>query len=72
MIDDIMRHISQKQIGDKVNLTILRDNATKNVDVILGQMPSQFQNVESNYPEELYDECVRSVGKSFCDFLFKG
>jgi hypothetical protein len=22
-------------------------------------------------PEELYDECVRVAGKSFCDFLFK-
>ena len=25
----------------------------------------------SNYPAELYDECVNVAGKSFCDFLFK-
>jgi hypothetical protein len=26
---------------------------------------------DSNYPEELYDECVSVVGKEFCDSLFK-
>jgi hypothetical protein len=25
----------------------------------------------SNYPAELYDECVNVAGKSFCDYLFK-
>ena len=25
----------------------------------------------SGYPQELYDECVRTAGKSFCDFLFR-
>lgn len=26
---------------------------------------------DSNYPEELYDECVRVAGKPYCDFLFR-
>jgi hypothetical protein len=26
---------------------------------------------DGNYPEELFDECVRVAGKDFCDFLFK-
>jgi hypothetical protein len=31
----------------------------------------QNGNGSGNYPEELYDECFRVAGKSFCDFLFK-
>lgn len=26
---------------------------------------------DSDYPEELYDECVRVAGESFCDFLYR-
>lgn len=71
-IDDIMAYQSQKHPGDKVNLTILRDNAIRELDLILGKMPIQPpQNGDSNYPEELYDECVSVAGQSFCDFLFK-
>ena len=71
-MEDIVTHISQKRIGDKVNLTIFRDNGTREVDLILGEMPSQPpQNGNGNSPEELYDECVRVAGKSYCDFLFR-
>jgi hypothetical protein len=68
-----MRHLqSQKHVGDKVNLTILRDNTIKEVNVTLGEMPIQPpENANSNYSQELYDECVTTAGKSFCDFLFK-
>ena len=72
---------SQKQVGDKVNFTILRDNETRELDLILGKSPTQpsngFSNTfppqygHSNYPEELYNECVSVAGKSFCDYLFK-
>jgi hypothetical protein len=72
-IDDIMKYVqSQKQVGDKVKLTILRDNETRQVDLILEETPSELlQNGNGNYPDELYDECVGVAGKSFCDFLFK-
>jgi S1-C subfamily serine protease len=86
-IDDILSYLeSQKHVGDKVHLTILRDNAIRELDLILGERPSQEkiespsndfsnrpppQNDNNKYPEELYDECVRVAGKSLCDFLFK-
>jgi hypothetical protein len=79
---DITAYVqSQKQVGDKVNFTILRDNETRELDLILGKSPTQPsngfsntlppQNGDSNYPEELYNECVSVAGKSFCDYLFK-
>ena len=86
-IDDILAYLeSQKQVGDKVHLTILRDNAIRELDLVLGERPSPDkidsslndfpnrlppQNGDSNDPEELYDDCVSVVGKSLCDFLFK-
>ena len=72
---------SQKRVGDKVHLTILRDNATKELDITLGTAPSQplddysntlsSQNYNNKNQEELYNECVNVAGKSLCDFLFK-
>jgi hypothetical protein len=64
---------SQKRAGDKIHVTILRDNAIRELDVILGQMPIQptSQNANDKNQEELYDECVRVAGQSLCDFLFK-
>ena len=86
-IDDILAYLeSQKKIGDQVHLSILRDNAIRELDLVLAERPSPDkidsslndtpnrlppQNGDSNYPEELYDECVSVAGKSFCDFLFK-
>jgi S1-C subfamily serine protease len=86
-IDDILAYLeSQKQVGDNVHLTIQRDNAIRQLDLVLGERPSADkidsslndfpnrsppQNGDGNYPEELYDECVRVAGESFCDFLFR-
>jgi len=87
-IDDILAYLeSQKHVGDKVHLTILRDNTIRELDLVLGEKPSPDkidsslndfpnrqpppQNGNGNSPEELYDECVRVAGKSFCDFLFR-
>lgn len=87
-IDDILAYLeSQKHVGDKVHLTILRDNNIRELDLVLGERPSPDkidsslndfpnrqpppQNGNGNSPEELYDECVRVAGKSFCDFLFR-
>jgi S1-C subfamily serine protease len=86
-IDDILAYLeSQKQVGEKVHLTILRDNAMRELDLVLGERPSADkidsslndfpnrlppQNGDGDYPEELYDECVRVAGESFCDFLFR-
>ena len=87
-IDDILAYLeSQKHVGDKIHLTILRDNTIRELDLVLGERPSPdkidsslndfpnrlppSQNGNGNSPEELYDECVRVAGKSFCDFLFR-
>lgn len=87
-IDDILAYLeSQKHVGDKIHLTILRDNTIRELDLVLGEKPSPDkidsslndfpnrqpppQNGNGNSPEELYDECVRVAGKSFCDFLFR-
>jgi S1-C subfamily serine protease len=86
-IDDILAYLeSQRQVGDNVHLTIQRDNAIRELDLVLGERPSADkidsslndfpnrtppQNRDGNYPEELYDECVRVAGESFCDFLFR-
>ena len=87
-IDDILAYLeSQKHVGDKIHLTILRDNTIRELDLVLGERPSPDkidsslndfpnrlpppQNGNGNSPEELYDECVRVAGKSFCDFLFR-
>jgi len=81
-VDDIFKYIqNQKHVGDKVHITFLRDNAIKELDVILGSSPSTSSNDYSNTlssqygndknQEELYDECVGVAGKSLCDFLFK-
>jgi serine protease Do len=86
-IDDILAYLeSQKQVGDNVHLTIQRDNAIRELDLVLGERPSADkidsslndfpnrtppQNGDGSYPEELYDECVRVAGESFCDFLFR-
>jgi PDZ domain len=73
-IYDIMRYVqSQKHAGDKIHLTILRDNAIKEVDLTLGTTPSQpiSQTGGNQTQEELYIECVNVAGKSLCDSLFK-
>ena len=86
-IDDILAYLeSQKQVGDSVHLTIQRNNVISELDLVLGERPSADkidsslndfpnrsppQNGDGNYPEELYDECVRVAGESFCDFLFR-
>jgi hypothetical protein len=71
-IDDIMSYVkSQKHIGDKVNFTILRDNATRELDLILGNSLGYTLNAIGQSQQELYDQCVRVAGKSLCDFLFK-
>ncbi len=85
-IDDILAYLeTQKHVGDKVHLTILRDNAIKELDLILGDRPSPAkldssndfsnrlppQNDDSKNQEELYNKCLDVAGKSFCDFFFK-
>jgi S1-C subfamily serine protease len=86
-IDDILSYLeSQKHVGDTVHLTVLRDNAIKQLDLILGERPNQpkisssmdefsnrlpSQNDNNKSPQDLYDECVGVAGKSLCDFLFK-
>ncbi|HVD08669.1 MAG TPA: trypsin-like peptidase domain-containing protein [Nitrososphaeraceae archaeon] len=84
--DDILAYLeTQKHVGDKVHLTILRDNAIKELDIILGDRPSPAkldssndfsnrlppQNDNNKNQEELYNQCVNVAGKSLCDFLFK-
>jgi hypothetical protein len=78
-MQDIIAYLGQKHAGDKVHLTILRDNSTRELDLISGQMPSQpsqpsqptSRNGGNETQEELYNQCVNVAGKSMCDFLFK-
>ena len=86
-IDDILSYLeSQKHVGDTVHLTVQRDNAIKQLDLILGERPNQpkisssmdefsnrlpSQNDNNKSPQDLYDECVGVAGQSLCDFLFK-
>jgi hypothetical protein len=68
-----MSYVSQKHVGDQVFFTILRDNATMELGLTLGKMPSQptSQSGGNQTQEELYSQCVNVAGKSLCDFLFK-
>jgi serine protease Do len=75
-MQEIIAYLSEKHAGDKVHLTILRDNSTRELDLISGQMPSQpsqptSQTGGNESQEALYNECVGVSGKSLCDFLFK-
>src|SRR4029078_938525 len=52
------------------------ENKTNTATNFSGANSTKFNNRESsnangNSPEELYDECVRVAGKSFCDYLFR-
>ncbi len=86
-IDDILAYLeTEKQVGDKVHLTIQRDNAIRELDLTLGERPSPAklesslddfsngdppQNGDSKNQEELYNKCLDVAGKSFCDFFFQ-
>jgi hypothetical protein len=72
-MQDIIAYVNQKHVGDKVHLTTLRDNSTRELDLMLGQTPSQptSQNGGNKTQEEMYNECINRAGKSLCDFLFK-
>jgi S1-C subfamily serine protease len=81
-IDDILSYLEmQKQVGDKVHLTVLRDNGVREMDLILGERPSQDEidtslnevpppNGNNDNLEEQYEQCVSIAGKRLCDFLF--
>jgi hypothetical protein len=49
-----------------------RPSADK-IDSSLNDFPNRPppQNGDGDYPEELYDECVRVAGESLCDFIFR-
>jgi hypothetical protein len=43
------------------------------VSAVGGSNPSGHKTTptDKNNPKDLYDECVRVAGKSFCDYLFE-
>jgi hypothetical protein len=41
------------------------------VDGDIANKVSSPNQSNSDYPEDLYDECVRVAGESYCDFLFR-
>jgi serine protease Do len=84
-INDILTYLnSQKKVGDTVQLTVLRDGQLQQIPVTLVASSSlpEFANPESQLqqpgrplppssePSDLYDECVKLVGKETCDLLF--
>ena len=83
-IDDILTHLERdKQIGDEVVLTIVREGNIENRTTILEERPNTIrvsQDVpdSSTQPEQqgrdasdLYRDCVNIAGRGICDFLFQ-
>jgi S1-C subfamily serine protease len=84
-IDDVLIYLErEKQVGDTVQLTVLRDGQLQQIPVILvasSSLPS-FANPPgqpdrslppsppSDPSDKLYNECVKLAGKETCDLLF--
>jgi hypothetical protein len=58
--------------GTKTNFSST-NTSEFNTDLSSANLSELYSNGtnNSNYPAELYDECVNVAGKSFCDYLFK-
>ena len=79
--EDIRAILSQKHLGDKVNLTISRDNAIRQLDVTLEEMlplsktminSSKFtENTNTDFPKTraLCDTVTNQSGRDLCETL---
>ena len=82
-IDDILTYLEkEKKAGESVVLSIIRDDKFINVEVKLGERPTQytisnfndsggFGNTQQSKPSsnDLYSECLKTMPKRVCDLL---
>jgi S1-C subfamily serine protease len=80
-IDDILTYVErEKEIGDTVNLKIIRNNQIENIDIVLGPRTTEDQTSVSqqysqeplpNKDDENAAQCYEFLPKSMCDLLYK-
>lgn len=78
-IDDILTYLErEKKVNDTITLTVIRDNQTKDIGVVLGSRPTQEENFEAVGPygdqstPELNGEnpeCPSYVPRGLCDLF---
>ena len=98
-IDDIQSFLITKNLGDKVNLVILRDGKIQQFPVVLEALKQNESNIQipprdlqthpqppplvpnnpspllpdSQYDspiDNMYNQCVKNIGKDICDSIF--
>ena len=87
-LDDVLTYLErEKKVGEVVQLTILRNGGTENINLTLGPRPTAQESLGSLPPQEqtlpepdqeqppltdqLYEQCIEIAGKDICDFMFR-
>jgi S1-C subfamily serine protease len=80
-IDDILTYLErEKNVGDTITLTVIRDNQFKDFNIVLGLRPTQQENLEVVGPygdqsspqfDEEYPNCPSYVPRGLCDLFSK-
>ena len=87
-LDDVLTYLErEKKVGEAVQLTILRNGGTENINLTLGprptaqeslgSLPSQEQTLpkpdqeQTPLTDQLYKQCIEIAGKGICDFMFR-
>jgi S1-C subfamily serine protease len=87
-LDDVLTYLErEKKVGEAVQLTILRNGGTENINLTLGPRPTAQESLGSLPPQEqtlpepdqeqppltdqLYEQCIEIAGKDLCDFMFR-
>jgi S1-C subfamily serine protease len=87
-LDDVLTYLErEKKVGEAVQLTILRNGGTENINLTLGPRPTAQESLGSLPPREqtspepgreqppltdqLYKQCIEIAGKDICDFMFR-
>jgi S1-C subfamily serine protease len=87
-LDDVLTYLErEKKVGEAVQLTILRNGGTENINLTLGPRPTAQESLGSLPPQEqtlpepdqeqppltdqLYEQCIEIAGKDICDFMFR-
>src|SRR5919108_2177092 len=87
-LDDVLTYLErEKKVGEVVQLTILRNGGTENINLTLGPRPTSQESLGSLPPREqtppepgreqppltdqLYKQCIEIAGKDICDFMFR-
>jgi S1-C subfamily serine protease len=87
-LDDVLTYLErEKKVGEAVQLTILRNGGTENINLTLGPRPTAQESLGSLPPQEqtlpepdqeqppltdqLYEQCIEIAGKDKCDCMFR-